>query len=135
MEKGNCTEVRGKFHVKQHDDEFELSPFDKSSFEWRTVNGVFFEDGVKFSTDGTFTLSQFCLSYIRIPAYIHNAIGFNAAGYNMPNGTLLTGTQDCELPEHTHREIVDLAVLIATGDLQIADYQVKAAKLNMNKLS
>jgi hypothetical protein len=30
---------------------------------------------------------------------------------------------------------VDLAVLIATGDLQIADYQVKAAKLNMNKLS
>ena len=47
----------------------------------------------------------------------------------------LTGTQNCVLPKHTHREIVDIAVLIITGELQIPDYQIKQAKLNMNKLA
>ena len=135
MEKGACDEVKGKFHVRQHDDEFELSPFDRSSFEWRIVNGVFFEDGVKFFTDGSFTLSEFCLSYIRKMAYIHYAVGFNATGYKLPSGTLLTGSENCELPEHTHREIVDLAVMILSGQVQSPDYKLKAAKLNLNKLS
>ena len=135
MVKGACEGVKGRFHVRQHDDEFESSPFDRSSFEWRTVNGVFFEDGVKFFTDGTFILSNFCLSYIRKMAYIHYASGFNASGYNLPDGTLLTGSVNCELPEHTHREIVDLAVLIKSGEIQSPDYQQKVAKLNLNKLS
>jgi len=135
MEKGACTDVKGKFHVKQHDDEFEISPFDRSSFEWRVVNGVFFEGGVKFYTDGTFTLNNFCLSYIRKLAYIHYASGFNVVGYNLPSGTSLSGTVNCELPEHTHREIVDLAVKIKSGEIQSPDYKMKLDKLNMNKIS
>jgi|GEM_PF-6135448 len=42
------------------------------------------------------------------------------------------GFQDCELPEHTHREIVDIAVLLVSGELQLPDYQIKFNKINMN---
>lgn len=132
MSKGQCSEVKGRVHIRQHDDEFEESPFDRSSFEWRTVNGVFFKDGVKFYTDGTFTIASMQLSYIKKLKYIHNAAGFRNGKYKLPSGIELSGTVNCELPEHTHQEIVDIAVLLVTGELQIPDYEVKMAKLNMN---
>lgn len=134
MDKGNCKGIKGKFHVRQHDDEFENSPFDKSSFEWRTVNGVFNENGVKLYTDNTFNITSFCMSYIRKLAYIHNAKDFRGTQYRLPSGVLLTGSVNCELPEQTHREIVDIAVLIITGQIQIPDYQIKLGKLNLNNL-
>lgn len=132
MSKGQCTEVKGRVHIRQHDDEFEESPFDRSSFEWRTVNGVFFKDGVKFYTDGTFTIDGFYVSYIKKLNYVHNAKNFKGGKYKLPSGVELSGSVNCELPEHTHSEIVDIAVLIVTGELQIPDYEVKMAKLNMN---
>lgn len=46
MSKNNCKNVKGKFRLKQHDDDFESSPFDNSNFEWRTVNGYFFKNGI-----------------------------------------------------------------------------------------
>ena len=134
MEKGKCEGVKGRFHVRQHDDEFENSPFDKSSFEWRAVNGIFYKDGVKFYTDGTFTIKQFCMSYLKKLKYIHNAEDFRNGEYKLPSGVLLSGYQDCELPDHTHREIVDIAVLLISGQLQIPDYQIKLSKLNLNQL-
>ena len=36
-------------------------------------------------------------------------------------------------PEHTHKEIVDIAVLLATGEMQLPDYQIKQAKVNLNQ--
>ena len=60
MTKGTCTDVKGKIHVQQHDDSFEESVFDKSSFEWRHVNALFTEQGMKLYTDGSFTVSQCC---------------------------------------------------------------------------
>lgn len=134
MSKGDCTNVKATFHVQQHDDEFENSPFDKSSFEWRAVNGVFFDGGIKLYDDGTFTNNQFCMTYIRRPLYIHNAQDFKSGSYIIPGGATLTGTQDCELPEQTHREIVDIAVLITTGEIQAPDYNNKQAKLGFNHL-
>ncbi len=135
MTKGPCAGVKGKVHVQQHDDSFEDSPFDRSSFGWREVNALFTEQGVKFYTDGPFTVDNFCLSYIRKPAYIHNASATANGQYMDLSGTLLTGSVNCELPEHTHREIVDIAVLITTGELQIPDYQVKQAKLKLNEIN
>jgi len=132
--KGNCTGIKARFHVRQHDDEFENSPFDKSSFEWRIVNGVFFEGGIRLYDDGTFTNNSFCISYIKRPQYIHNAESFRNGTYNLPSGEILNGTVDCELPLQTHREIVDIAVLIATGQIQAPDYQIKQTKLGMNHL-
>lgn len=134
MSKGSCTNVKGNFHLRQHDDDFENSPFDKSSFEWRSVNGVFFEGGIKVYDDGTFTNNQLCISYIKKHPYIHNAQDFRTGTYKLPSGIILTGTANCILPEHTHREIVDIAVLLVTGEIQGQDYQIKLNKLNLNQL-
>ena len=134
MSKNNCKNVKGKFRLKQHDDDFESSPFDNSNFEWRTVNGLFFQNGIKLYDDGTFTNEQLCISYIKKPLYIHNAEDFRNGSYKLPSGIILNGSVNCELPEHTHREIVDIAVMIATGELQIPDYEIKMNKLKLNQL-
>lgn len=130
--KGNC-QANIRVDINQHDDKHEESPFDNSNFEWRDVNGRFYENGIRLFTDNTFSIQSLLLNYIRKPAYIHNAEDFLPGGqYNMPDGTVLTGSQDCELPEQTHREIVDLAVLIISGDLDNPNYQLKEAKLSLN---
>ena len=134
MSKDSCVNVKGTFRLKQHDDDFENSSFDKSSFEWRTVNGVFFDGGIKVYDDGTFTNNQLCISYIKKHPYIHNAQDFRTGTYKLPSGIVLTGTSSCVLPEHTHREIVDIAVLLVTGEIQGQDYQLKLQKLNLNQL-
>lgn len=130
--KGNCGEQFLETNPVQHDDRHETSPFSVSSFEWREVNYRFFENGLRFFTDGTFTITKVYLDYIRTPKYIHFAKGHVGGTYKLPSGVQLTGSQNCELPEDTHKEIVDLAVLITTGELQIPDYQIKAAKLKLN---
>lgn len=128
--KGPCQNVKLTCIPRQHDDLHEVSPFDRSSFEWRYINFEFNKDGVVlFAPD--FTVSQYCMSYIRIPRPIWNAQDYQGGQYRALNGQMLTGSQDCELPVKTHREIVDLAVLIATGDLQIPDYAIKANKLKL----
>ncbi len=134
--KENCGTKKVRARVVQHDDTHEESSFDNSSFEWREVNIRFYDGGIKVFTDGTFTVDNIEINYIRKHAYIHNAQDFLPSGtYNLPDGTALTGFQNCELPEHTHREIVDIAVLITTGELQIPDYQIKQAKLNLNQIN
>ena len=132
-EKGNCTITDGKLWIRQHDDEFEKSPFDRSSFEWKEINGVFNESGIRLFTDGTFTVTNTEITYIRKPLYIHNAQDFKNGEYNSLRDELLVGTQDCELPENTHSEIVDLAVLLARGEIQ-SDLQTKLMKLNLINL-
>ena len=131
MTKGACTTV-GRFIPRQHDDMFEESPFDKSSFEWKEVNGHFVGDTIKLFTDGTFVNTQFCLSYIKKHPYMNYAAGFTGGTYTLPSGTVLSTPQDCLLPFHTHREIVDIAVLIASGEIQAADYEIKLQKLGNN---
>ena len=134
MDKNNCVGFKGTIKIRQHDDEFENSPFDKSSFEWREVNAVFYEEGLKLFTDGTFSNREFCMNYIKKLSYIHNAEDFRGGSYRLPSGILLSGITSCELPEQTHREIVDIAVALASGELQNPDYQNKLQKLNLNNL-
>jgi hypothetical protein len=133
MTKEGCDTVKGNVHIRQHDDNFEVSPYDKSSFEWRTVNAVFTNQGIKFYTDSSFGVSLFYLSYIKQMAYMHNAEDFLAGGYQLPSGVALSGFQNCELPNHTHGEIVDLAVLITTGEIESQGYQLKQQKVNLNQ--
>ena len=75
-----------------------------------------------------------CIDYLKKPSYIHNAGEFSTGQYTLPSGQTLSGFQNCELPEHTHREIVDIAVLITSGELQLPDYQIKYNKLNLNQI-
>lgn len=136
LKKGKCSNREAKVFLRQHDDRFESSPFDESSFEWKEVNIRFYDKGIKIFTDGTFTIESFKLDYIRKHAYIHNAQDFLPTGsYRLPSGELLTGSQDCELPDHIHREIVDMAVLLISGNLANADYQLKQAKLSLNQIN
>lgn len=129
--KGTCTTKPMDVIKRQHDDLHERSPFDRSSFLWRECNIEFNKDGIIIFTNGDFIPDWFCLSYIRVPRPIWNAQDFQGGQYRNLEGVILTGSQDCELPKTVHREIVDIAVLIATGDLQIPDYAIKANKLKL----
>lgn len=122
--------------VRQHDDKFQESPFDISSFEWGDINATFDSRGIRVYTDGTFDIEELKLTYIKKPAYIHNAVNFlPATQYKLPNGNLLTGKQDSELPIQIHREIVDIAVLLASNNLDSQNFQLKQYKLNLNQLN
>ncbi len=131
--KGNCENVRLETHVRQHDDRHEASPFDIANFEWRETNLEFVGNQIKAYNDGTFTIAEIELDYIRETEYIHNAEDAVGGQYDL-FGTMLTGTQDCELPPHIHDEVVDLAILILTGELQIPDLQIKQNKLKLSQI-
>jgi hypothetical protein len=136
LKKQNC-QASCRCIVRSHNDRFEESPFDKSSFEWREVNILFCKQGIRIYLPDNTTIVSYKLSYIRKPKYIHDAQHFNATvamddgTYTLPSGEILKGSQDCELPDAVHSEIVDLAVLIATGDL-VMDYGVKRAKVDIS---
>lgn len=131
-EKGSCVKV---LNIKpfQHDDESEISPFDKSSFEWKVVNMRFISEGIRFFTDKTFKIQKVYLDYIKEPRYIHNAQDFPGGAYDKGDGTILQGSSDCELPKGTHSKIVDLAVLIAAGEINSVDYQLKVYKQQLTQ--
>lgn len=67
-----------------------------------------FDDGyVRFITDGNYTLSKYYLTYLREPVEVYS---------NTPAAT--PTTMDCDLPEHTHDEIVRLAVNIMLENIE-----------------
>lgn len=127
--KGQCTR-KLRCYFSQHDDMAMESPFAQPSFDWEEANIQFVNDTIRIFTGGDFIPSIFRLNYLRYPEYMHNADAYGGS-YNLPGGQTLTGTQDSELPEHIHHEIVDLAVLLLTGELQINDYNVKLSKINL----
>lgn len=137
MKKLPCKEEReGVVILRQHENDFETNVFEESSFEWGEVNIKFTDKGILIFTDGTFEITNFKINYIRRPKYIHYAQGFSTSGYILPSGIVLSGVQHCELPEETHREIVDIAVLLTSGDLSLADYQMKQNKIiNLNQIN
>ena len=120
--KGECTK-HIRVHIRQHDDKFMDSPFDKSSFDWEEVNAVFNQDGILVFFDEDFDVRELKLTYIKRLSYIHNGKGYNeTTGYKNADGTYVDGmvdnditpttafTRNSELPSHTHNEIVDIAV-------------------------
>ena len=134
LSKSTCTAKDAIVVIQQHDDTFEESAFYTSSFEWREVNAVFNSQGLQFFTDDTFKIDEVYLTYIRKHVYVHNAQDFGTGTYTLPSGVALTGAVDCELPEHTHREIVDIAVMLAAGEIQTSDFQLRLGKLQLNQI-
>ena len=131
--KGSCSSSEIVLHIRKHDMMFEENPNTSSSFEWRTLNGTFIEQGIKLYNKD-FKVDEIYLTYLRKPKYIHNAEDFEPGGsYRNFSGELLTGTQDCELPENVHSTIVDIAVFLATGSINSPEYNVKKEKLNFNQ--
>ena len=134
LSKKNCKSQEAVLYIREHRDLFEESTFYNGNFEWREVNGVYTDQGIQSYTDGTFTIDQAKLTYIRKWPYFHNAQDFGAGSYNHPSGVTLTGTVQCDLPAHTHREIVDIAVMLAASGVQTSDLQVKLGKLGFNQI-
>lgn len=138
---GSCKNVPCVVKIKQHDDSNHISPFDKSSIVWREINGMFIGNKLELelpniSEEPESDLGDTQLTYLRRPKYMHYAKGTGENGYklNEDEKSLLTGKQNCELSPHTHREIVDIAVMLASGQLQIQD-PFKMTKLNLNQLN
>lgn len=131
--KGNCTDIRLKAKEIQHDDEAELSPFDRSSFEWRVSNIWFNSQGIVIFTDGTYTPTRFPIQYLKQPRIIHNAEDFEGGTYDTLEGVSLVGMSNCELPIGVHREVVDLAVLITSIDLNMPNVQLKQNKVRLDQ--
>lgn len=128
--KNKCYKTIRAYQV-DFDELHEEDPFSKSSFEWEEVNFQFNSSGIKFYASD-FLIDRMYLDYIRKPRYIHNAKDFETGQYALPNGTLLSGSQDCELPETAHESIVSLAVLLSTGDLRLPDWQTKLEQFKLN---
>lgn len=122
---GTCQNVKLETSVIKHNNRSENNTFYKSDFDWRECNIRFFDGGIKIFNEG-FTVTKFTINYLKKHPYVHNAEAFNVTGYKLPDSTLLTGYVDCILPDITHSEIVDLAVLMTTGDLDSPmSYQFK----------
>lgn len=131
--KNNCSKFI-RMYQQQKNDLHEENSFIKSSFEWEEINIEITNSDVMIYTDNTFTITEACLTYIKIPNYIQNAQDFTQGGgqYYKPDGvTLLTGFTNCELPSYVHSEIVDLAVAITSIDLSLPDANMKFNKLNV----
>jgi hypothetical protein len=135
LKQGTCSATAERVIVRQHDDDFQASPFDKSSFLWREANVVFNKVGIKVFASGEFDVESFRINYIKKPVSVNNSESYVGGSYTTLTGTLLSTNVDCDLPSSVHREIVDLAVAITTGDLQIPDYAIKKDKLGYNQLT
>ena len=131
--KGACTNKICSTIVRQHDDSFNTT-FNKSSFEWREINITFDLNGIKTYSEG-FTVDTLDVTYLKKHLFIHNAAGYNGNTYTRLNGTVLTGTQDCLLPENTHKYIVDIAVQLTSINLNSGNPQVDNLRTNLNILN
>jgi len=130
IKKGECTKNVLCTYVDLDDDENdELSV---SNFNWQVLNVRLTDKGLSFLHNGSFIVSTTRLTYLKQPAYIHNAQDYGDGTYTTGGGVVLTGSQDCDLPDHTHIEIVRLAALLLSGDLQMPDYQVKQANYQLS---
>jgi hypothetical protein len=77
---------------------------------------LFSDKGIELVTDGQYTITNYLLKYLRKPTEV--AIG--------------TGT-DCDLPEHTHREIVLLTVKVLTENIESPRYQTESVELTQSE--
>lgn len=100
------------FH--QHDDLAYVmgDPFNKPSF----IEPVgYFENGnINIIAGENSTISGAKITYLKKPRIISNMVEYAPLA-------------DCELSEHTHKEIVQEAVLLALGDLEAQKFNIKQA--------
>jgi hypothetical protein len=91
-------------------------PFNKPTNN--QIRRMFYQDKVELITDGTSQIDSYFLRYIKKPSDVSLA----AYQANPANG-------NCELSEHTHREIVELAVSMALENIESRRYQTNLAEV------
>jgi hypothetical protein len=137
ISKDACLPKNAKVRLIQHDDfnSTLLDPFNKPSFLWADVIAKFGKSSNPNETKGSiylytnndFNITKFYIEYLKHPARV--SIG------TYPYLTTNTATVvQCDLPEHTHNEIVDLAVALTAGIIESPDFlQLKLSKLQINE--
>lgn len=130
---GTCTKTV-KCNIVDYDDKYVSDENHQSDFDWGEVN-------VRIGSDGIYNLANFTLvnvniNYIWIHPYIHDSEDFRTGGYNLPDGTALVGVQNSLFSDAVNSEIVDIAVLLATGDLELPNfYQLKLNALKIKQIT
>jgi hypothetical protein len=132
--KDSCT-ARARMFLVQHDDRAEDSSNYNSSFEWREIIFRFLSGGLEPILEGTdIEVNSAEVTYLKQAPYIHAASLFPGGTYTIPGGATLTGNQDCILPKRVHGTIVDIAVMVASNNIQASDYQLKQNKVSVNQI-
>lgn len=130
--KGECTNVLlYDSKMLQHGDLGESSVFNRSSFEWRMSNYKFNKDGLRIFTDGSYSIDKVGFEFLMKPSRIYNAADWESGTYIGLDGVTYTGRQDCKLSDETHKEIVDIAVLLTANDLNLPTYAYKKDKIKI----
>ena len=97
----------------QHDDIFKLltDPFNKTKHTapLSTIQG----DNIEIYTDDTFLIEEVKLLYLKQPAKVDNTS---------------TVPVNCDLPEHTHQEIVDMTVSTILGNISDPRYSISVTE-------
>lgn len=76
---------------------------------------IFNGNSVELISDGNYTVDDYHLTYIKKPATVDN---------------VPAGTTDCDLPEHTHDEIVKLAASMMLENVEQPRYQSHMNEVN-----
>lgn len=138
--KDACGEKDLIIRITQSDDLSEalVSKFYSPSYEWREAPGVFSDNKLYVYSDGTFTITELKLDYIKRPVRMANPNAIKNSsgtiiGYNYPDGTAAVQT-DCEIQSTFFcREVVDEAIKIAMIDLGDNRFQLSDFKTKINK--
>lgn len=106
--KTGCTSSYNSVKLYNHDDINSVlkNPFKKPTFN--EVIGYFEKGDLYLLTDGTFTIDKAKITYLKKAAVVKYGSLYPTPVSNV----------NCDLPEHAHTEVVDLAVLITLENLE-----------------
>jgi hypothetical protein len=115
LELPNRTEIRqGVTEVTADEYRFEIdNPYSTFRLQYGTAKPLrlFYGDNIEFISDGLYTVDKAYVRYIKAPAVVV---------YN---------TTNCNLPEHTHDEIVSLSVQMALENIEQPRQQTYAQNI------
>lgn len=122
LQKDECPEVDTTVTLVQHEDNVTKSIYQQPNYHWGVVKGRMTSEGVKVFTDGTFAITGAKYHYLKTPRKVCNAPDYPGGVYRSPYTNLpISVAIDCELPESVHSEVVNIAVMLISGDLQMSN--------------
>lgn len=89
-------------------------PFSEHILHYGTAKPLrlFYNDSVEFVTDGNYDVDRYYLTYLKVPETVEYGAG-----------------TDCDLPEHTHDEIVNMAANMMLENIEQPRYQTHSAEV------
>jgi len=132
ISKGKCNRKKATFQPVQYDDNVEGSAMYSSSFDWREVRGRYEGNTIKLLEED-FIVDAFKLDYIIKRPKLAYPSGTSSGQYVTPSGAVVDEDQSSLLIE-LESEIVDIAVLLASGQLHSSNYKINREKLSVNQI-